>query len=431
MKKMKGKIESIREVLKPSRHGKAAQLRGWAYRVRKQKSMIFIILRDSTGLIQCVIKDDSKFWKEAEKITTESSLVVKGTVKKDERAPTGYELAIKDLEVVSIAETYPIARDISEEFLLDVRHLTLRMPKYQAIMRIRSKVFEAIHEFYKKSGYTEYQSPVFQSTQCEGGSTLFGLDYFGKQVYLTQTWQLYAEPAIFALEKIYCIAPTFRAEKSITSRHLTEFWMHEVETAWQDFEELQKQGEELISHICQKVAKECQPELKTLGVDYKEIAKIKAPFPRLTYTEAVKLLKKEGHEIEWGKDLRTIEEQKISAMFKKPVIVTRYPKAVKAFYMKEDPKDPKVVQGFDMLAGGLEIIGGSAREDDQKKIIRRLKEIGEDSEKYKFYLDTRKYGSVPHSGFGMGVERTIQWLCKLDSIRDAIPFPRTPTRCTP
>jgi len=427
----------ISDVLKQSEDGKLASLRGWAYRVRKQKKFVFIILRDSTGLIQCIIKADSKgkeavkAFKEAEKVTTESSIQLRGIVKKDARAPTGYELQVKELEIVGLAETYPIARDLSEEFLLDVRHLALRLPKYQAIMRIRSKVFGAIHEYFRGSGYYEYQSPIFQATQCEGGSTLFGVDYFGKQVYLAQTWQLYAEPAIFSLEKIYCIAPSFRAEKSVTSRHLTEYWHAEVEAAWLDFKGVQALAEELISHVCQKVAKDCKEDLKSLGVDPKEVAKIKAPFPRITYSKALELIKKDGVRIKWGKDLRTIEEKKISEHFKKPVIVTHYPKDVKAFYMKEDTADKRTVLGFDLLAGGLEIVGGSTREEDSKKIIKRLKEIGEDPDDYKFYLDTRKYGSVQHSGFGLGVERLIQWICKLDTIKDTIPFPRTPTRCYP
>ena len=305
-----------------------------------------------------------------------------------------------------------------------------------AILKVRSTVFGAIDEYFRREGFYEYHSPIFQSVQCEGGSTLFDVPYFGKKgVFLAQSWQLYAEPAIFSLEKIYTIAPSFRAEKSKTARHLTEYWHAEMEAAWATFKDIQDQGERLIKHIVKRVLEQDSDSLKILGRDPSDLKPtVERPFPRMTYTEALKILKEKcGMEVEWGKDLRTIEEDKLSKLYDTPIIVTHYPKAVKAFYMKETPGDPKTVHGCDFLApeGYGEIIGGSEREASLEKLKERLKEMGEKAEQYDFYLDTRRYGSVPHGGFGMGVERVVSWICKLDSIKDAIPFPRTMIRYTP
>jgi asparaginyl-tRNA synthetase len=293
----------------------------------------------------------------------------------------------------------------------------------------------AVHDFFRNKGFYECQSPSIMSSQCEGGSTLFKVDYYGKDLYLTQTWQLHAEAAIFALEKIYCIAPSFRAEKSRTSRHLSEYWHAEMEAVWCDFEELQEYAEKLIKHIIKEVLEKNKYDLDVLKRDISILENsLKKPFTKMTYDEALKILKeKHKMEIDWGKDLRTVEEDKLTSDFDTPIIVTRYPKVVKAFYMKEDPKNPEVVLGFDVLAPENygELIGASQREEDQKKIEKRLLEQGEDLKNYQFYLDTRRYGSVPHSGFGMGVERIVSWICKLDTIRDAIAFPRTMTRYSP
>jgi asparaginyl-tRNA synthetase len=303
-------------------------------------------------------------------------------------------------------------------------------------MKIRSTVFGAIDEYFKGKDFYEYHSPIFQAVQCEGGSTLFDVDYFKqKGVFLAQTWQLYAEPAIFALEKIYTIAPSFRAEKSKTSRHLTEYWHAEMEMAWSEFTDIQDHGEALIKHVVKRALERNQPELKLLERNLKTLeATIEKPFPRMTYTDALKILKEQdATEIPWGKDLRTIEEDMLSKHYDTPIIVTEYPKAVKAFYMKEVPENPDVVQGCDFIApeGYGEIIGGSQREDKIAEIEKRLTEQGEDPAHYQFYLDTRRYGSVPHGGFGFGVERVISWICGLDNIKDAIAFPRTMTRWTP
>ena len=434
------KFISIQEAIKKKKG--AVSLRGWVYRERGSNKLKFIVLRDSTNIIQCVIdkeKVSEKEWNDANKLLIESSIELEGEIKEDERAPTGYEIKVSKLNVVHFAEPYPITKDQSIEFLADNRHLWLRSRRMTAIMKIRSTVFGAIHEYFRKEGFYEYQSPIFQSVQCEGGSSLFNVPYFGKKgVFLAQTWQLYAEPAIFSLEKIYTIAPSFRAEKSKTSRHLTEYWHAEMEFAWATFDDIMNYGEDLIKHVVKKVLDNNQQDLKELNRDVKKLEPvIKKKFPRMTYDDALKLLKeKYNMKIEWGKDLRTVEEDKLSEMFDTPILITRYPKKVKAFYMKEpkdsDPKRP-VVNGVDFIAPEHygEIIGGSERESDIEKIKKRLKEDGEKIEEYEFYLDTRKYGSVPHGGFGLGVERVVAWVCGLDNIKDTIPFPRTMLRFKP
>jgi len=414
-------------------------LRGWVYRLRDQKTDVFITLRDETGIIQVVVSESQvtpEVFSDSKKLTIESSLCVFGYLKADSRAPGGYELKVKGLEIVSIAETYPISKDFSEEFLLDVRHLWLRSRKMSAILKIRSTIFGAIHEYFRGKDFYEYQSPILQSVQCEGGSTLFEVPYFEKKgVFLAQTWQLYAEPAIFSLGKIYTIAPSFRAEKSKTSRHLTEYWHAEMEGAWIDFDSLQDYGEGLLKHVIKTVLEKHKEELEILKRDTKKLeTAISKPFVRMTYSDALILLKeKEGMEVEWGKDLRTIEEDKLSKMHDTFLLISRYPKEVKAFYMKEDPEDSRVVLGFDCIGpeGYGEIIGASEREPSLEKIKERLLAQGEKIEHYEFYLDTRRYGSVPHSGFGMGVERLVSYIIGAESIKDAIPFPRTMVRYKP
>ena len=433
----KMKFSSIKESMKKGK-GKVA-VRGWVYRERGSNKLKFIVLRDSSEIIQCVIeksKVGEKMFKTADAVQIETSMEIFGQIKKDERAPTGYEISVDSFKIVGDSDTFPITKDQSREFLDDHRHLWLRSRKMTAVMKIRSTVFGAIDGYFKGAGFYEYHSPTLQAVQCEGGSTLFDVDYYKqKGVFLAQTWQLYAEPAIFALEKIYTIAPSFRAEKSKTSRHLSEYWHAEMEVAWASFDDIIQYGEDLLKFIIKKVLAERKEELKILGRDPKELeSTIKKKFPRMTYTESLKLLdKKCGMKIKWGKDLRTVEEDKLSELYDTPIIVTHYPKEVKAFYMKEDPKDKKVVYGVDFIApeGYGEIIGGSERESDIKEIVKRLKDMGEKPSEYEFYLDTRRYGSVPHGGFGLGIERVISWICKLDNIKDAIPFPRTMTRWTP
>ncbi len=431
----------IQEALNRAQKGKTetVHLRGWVYRERGNAQLKFVVLRDVTNIIQCVIKREvvgDVAFKEADKLQIEASLELTGELHKDERAPTGYEVRVTQFAIIGVSESFPIQKDQSPEFLLDKRHLWLRSRKMSAILKIRHTVFGAIHEYFRNEGFYEYQSPVFQSVQCEGGSTLFSVDYFGqKGVFLGQTWQLYAEPAIFSLEKIYTISPSFRAEKSKTSRHLTEYWHAEMEVAWARFEDIINYGEGLLQHVVKKVLEQNQEELKILERDVTKLEPTaKKKFPRIRYDEALALLaKKANMKVEWGKDLRTIEEDALSELFDTPIAVTNYPKVVKAFYMKETPGNPKTVLGVDFIAPEHygEIIGGSERESDIAKIVSRLKEQGEDPTNYEFYLDTRRYGSVPHGGFGLGVERIIAWICGIDNIKDAIPFPRTMLRYKP
>lgn len=429
---------SIQEAIKKA-SGKVA-VRGWIYRERGSNKMKFLVLRDSTDIIQCVLEKEkfSKQWDEIDKLQIEASVEIEGQIKKDERAVTGFEIHVDKINIIGQSNEFPINKDLNEELLGDRRHLWLRSRKMTSILKIRSTVLEAIREHWREKGFYEYHSPELLGMQCEGGSTLFKVDYYGKPVYLSQTWQLHAEPAIFALEKIFTIQPAFRAEKSKTSRHLSELWMAEMEVAWQDFEYLQNDAEELIKHIIKKVLEKNKQELEILERDVKKLeSSVKKDFPRMTYTDALEILnKKKKMKIEWGKDLRTIEEDKLSELYETPIIVTEYPKQVKAFYMKEaekHPKQGKVVLGFDVIAPEHfgEIIGASQREESIDKLKENLKQQGEDPEKYEFYFDTRRYGSVPHGGFGMGVERIIAWLCGLETIKDAIAFPRTMTRINP
>lgn len=411
------------------------RVRGWVHRERGSNKLKFIVLRDSTNVLQVVCKRDNfEDWDVIDKLSVECSIEVSGTIHKDDRAPTGYELRAAVLNVVGESHQYPITRDMSIEHLANNRHLWLRSRKMIAMLKIRSTVFAAIREYFLGEDFIEYHSPIFQAVQCEGGSELFGVNYFDKKdVFLTQTWQLYAEPAIFGVEKIFTIAPTFRAEKSLTARHLTEFWMAEMELAWATFDDVINHGEAMMKHIVKKVLSDNAKELAYLERDTADLDKlVNTPFVRMTYTEALEKLKENGMDVEWGKDLRTLEEEKLCEFYDVPVIVTHYPKAVKAFYMTEDATNPDVVHGCDFLIAGVgEIIGGSHREHDLEKIKQRLVEDGEDPSEYEFYLDTRRYGSVPHGGFGLGTERVIRWLCGFDHIKDCIPFPRTPERYKP
>ncbi len=416
--------------------GKVA-IRGWVHRERGSNKLKFVVLRDVSNVVQCVLKqeDFEKRWDEIDKIQVEASMEVEGTLKKDERAPSGFELRVTDFTIVGPSDKYPLTKDQSYEFSLDMRHLSIRNRKMTATLKIRSTIFGAIHEYFRSRGFFEFQSPSFTPNAAEGGSTLFKVDYFGKDIFLTQTWQLYAEAGIQALEKIYCIAPSFRAEKSKTSRHLTEYWHAEMEEAWCDFDQLQDHGEALLKHIVAMVLKNNKEELTILERDISKLEPVvKKKFPRMSYDEALVLLEKKANmKVVWGKDLRTHEEDALSKMYDTPIIITRYPMAVKAFYMKEDPKNNKVVLGFDMIGpeGYGELIGASAREEDNDKLMEQLRAEGANPADYGWYLDTRKYGSVPHSGFGLGVERVIAWVCGLDSVKDAIAFPRTMTRVSP
>ena len=411
-------------------------IRGWVYRERGSNKIKFIVLRDSTNIIQCVLKKDNfeKTWGEIDKIQIEASMTLKGTIKKDERAPTGYEVDINSYEVVGESDSYPITKDQSPEFLLDNRHLWIRSRKMVAIMKIRSAYGQAREEFFKKEGFFRFDTPVLQPMQSEGGSTVFEVKYYKQTTYLAQTWQLYGESAIFALEKVYNTGPTFRAEKSKTSRHLSEFWMVETEVAWWKLPEITEFAKKEIKYCIKQVAEECAEEFKLLEQDPKAlIAMTKKVWPTIKYREALKLLKdKAGMSVKFGKDLRTIEEETLMKQFNTPVVVTHYPQEVMAFYKPKDPEHPDEALCFDMLCPvGLEIVGGSERSLDIKEMSENLKRDGENPEDYEFYFDLRRYGSVPHSGYGVGLERVIQWICGLDNIKDAIGFPRTMLRWTP
>ncbi|MGF3554333.1 MAG: asparagine--tRNA ligase [Thermoplasmatota archaeon] len=428
----------INEILTGEKKEKEVNLRGWIYRTRSSGNIVFMVIRDVTGIIQATVKKgnlpDNEF-EDAKKALVESSLELRGIVKEDKRAPGGYEILVNKVNIINFAEPFPIVKDQSPEFLLDKRHLWIRSQKLTSVFKIRSTIVGAIHKFFRQMGYYEFDAPILQPNQCEGGSTLFEVKYYDNKTYLSQTWQLYAEAAIFALEKIYNMGPTFRAEKSKTSRHLSEFWMAEMEAAWLDLHDVTEIAKDEVKFILKEVLENNKRELGILGQDIKKLEKIsKSIFPTITYTEALKILKEKAKmDIKWGKDLRTIEEDKLMEFFDTPVVITNYPVEIMAFYKPRDPKDPKTALCFDMIApeGYGEIIGGSQRGNDIDDMTKRLKEMGENVDNYQWYFDLRRYGSVPHSGYGLGVERVVAWICGIDNIKDAIPFPRTILRFKP
>lgn len=412
-------------------------LRGWCYRERGSKKLRFIVLRDAEDIIQCVIEKDTVSedeWKTAEDIRLESSFTVSGHIKPDERAPGGFELQVKEIKPVTLCSDYPITKDQSTEFLLDVRHLSIRSRRLGAVMRIKSTILQAFREFYYSEGFFEAPMPILQPSQCEGGSTLFEVKYYKDKTYLSQSWQLYAEAVSHSIERIFAISPAFRAEKSKTSRHLSEFWMAEMEATWYELPELLESMEKCVYSIVQRVLEKHRADLEVLERDISKLEKVKLPFPKITYTEALKILKeKGGMDVVWGKDLRTIEEDKLMEFFDSPVLVTHYPREIMAFYKPADKDDPKTALCVDMLApeGYGEICGGSQRDMDVEGMKAQLIRDGEDVSNYEWYFDVRKYGGVPHSGFGMGVERVVSWICGIDNIKDAIAFPRTMLRFKP
>jgi len=429
---------SIEDVLSGETVGKTIQVRGWIYRTRSSGNIVFMTLRDVTGVLQATVKrgnlPDGEF-EDAVKALIESSVQITGVVKEDKRAPGGYELQVTNLLVVNFAEPFPITKDQSPEFLMDQRHLWIRSRKLTSILKVRSTVVGAIHSFFRGKGFYEFDAPVLQPNQCEGGSTLFEVKYYDEKTYLSQSWQLYAEAGVFALERIYNMGPTFRAEKSKTSRHLSEFWMAEMEAAWMDLSDVTMLAKEEVKYIVSQVLEKNRKELEILEQDIPKLERIVSEeFPTITYTEALRILKeKEGMEIEWGKDLRTVEEDNLMKHFSTPVVVTNYPLEIMAFYKPMDEKDPRTALCFDMLApeGYGEIIGGSQRSTDIAAMTQRLEQMGECVGNYQWYFDLRRFGSVPHSGYGLGVERLVAWICKAENIKDTIPFPRTLLRFRP
>jgi asparaginyl-tRNA synthetase len=429
------KFISISEAIKKGKG--SATVRGWVYRERGSNEFKFLVLRDSSDIIQCVLKKE-KFknqWREIDKLQIEASVEIGGTIREDKRAPTGYEIEVDKIKIIGLSDSFPINKSLNEELLGDRRHLWLRSRKMTAIMKIRSTVIGAIHEYFRSKGFWEFQSPIIIPGGAEEGPTMFKVDYFGKKMYLAQTWQLYAEAAMYALERIYCVAPSFRAEKSKTSRHLTEYWHTEMEVAWADLNELMNYAEELIKHVMANVLKKHKKELKILERDIQKLEPaIKKKFPRITYDDALKLLKeKKKMNVGWGKDLRTIEEEKLMEIYDTPIFVTHYPKETMAFYKPRDPKNPKVARCFDCLApeGNGELIGGSERDTNIEELKKSLKAKGEKLEDYSYYFDIHSYGAIPHGGFGLGTERLIKWICGLETIKDAIAFPRTMIRYSP
>jgi len=358
--------------------------------------------------------------------------MLSGTVREDKRAPGGFEISTDRLKIVGLSEVFPIAKDKSEEFLRDVRHLWLRSRRMNTIMKVRSELLRFVHEFFRKDGFIEVSPPMFISSAVEGGATLFGLKYFDESMYLTQSAQLHLEVLIYSLEKVYCVAPSFRAERSRTIRHLTEYWHVEAEEAWTTIDDLMRLEENLVAYVCQKVAKHCKPELELLSVDAAKLSKVKAPFPKITYTEAIDKLHKKGFQIQWGEDLGFDEEKALAAEFGKPLFIYAYPKKIRAFYAKAYRDNPELVMSADMLVPNLgEVATGGARVDDKEELLRNLKYFGLPKEDYGWYIDLRRYGTVPHTGFGIGVERLLAWMLNLESIMDTIPFPRTIRRSYP
>jgi len=432
---------SVRDILDGKHTGKEVELRGWIFRTRGSNKYVFAVVRDSTDIIQVTITKgeipDAQF-EVASKTQVEASVIVKGKVVADTRAPGGYELHATQFVVVGPSDKFPITKDRSEEHVRDIRHLWIRSRYMNALLRIRSTVTGAIHEFFRAEGYYEFTPPIFTPNACEGGSTLFEVKYYDKKVYMTQSWQLYAEAAVFTLEKIYDVSPTFRAEKSKTSRHLSEFWMAEMEAAWLTYRDVLKVAEREVKFIIKRVLENNRKELEILEANPARLEPmLTKEWPVITYTQALDMLREKANmDIEWGKDLRTNEEAELTKFFDTPVSVIQYPKEIMAFYKPVDPEaqsPEQVCKCFDMLApeGYGEIIGGSERDTDIESLRNALLKQGENPENYEWYLDLRRYGSVPHSGYGLGVERLIAWICKIDNIKDAIPFPRTITRFTP
>ena len=430
------KFISIEEALK-KKSGNVS-IRGWVYRERGSSKFKFVVLRDSTNIIQCIIKKDKigqKLFDIVDKLQLETSLELSGILKEDKRAPTGYELEVNKFKIIGESDKYPIGADQSREFLDDNRHLWLRSRKMSAIMKIRSTFVQAREEFFKNEGFIRFDTPILQPTQSEGGSTIFEVKYYNAKSYLAQTWQLYGEAGIFALEKIYNFGPTFRAEKSKTSRHLSEFWMAEMEAAWFDLHDVSEFAKKELKYCIQQVVKYRSEELKLLDQDPKKLLAIaNKKWPTIKYREVLDIIKKKDKiSVKFGKDLRTEEEKTIMQHYDTPLVITHYPVEAMGFYKPRDSKFPDEALCFDILAPGtgVEIVGGSQRSLDVKDMEDRLKKDGEDPKNYEWYFDSRKYGSVPHSGYGIGVERVISWICGLDNIKDAIAFPRTMTRFNP
>jgi asparaginyl-tRNA synthetase len=415
--------------------GKEATFDGWVYNTRSIGKIWFLILRDGTGMTQCVVSSDEtsdNVFNLENTLTQETSITVAGIVKKEPRSIGGYEILVKNIVVHQLAQDYPISlKEHGTSFLMDHRHLWIRSKRQHAILKIRHQVIKSCRDFLDYNGFTLVDTPIFTANACEGTSNLFNVDYFDRSAYLTQSGQLYSEASAASFGKVYCFGPTFRAEKSKTRRHLTEFWMVEPEMAYYDLNDNMDLAEQFVETIVQSCLKNCKNELDILERDTSFLEKVKAPFPRITYDEAAKILSDNGADFTYGDDFGGADETIISEQYDKPIMVHRWPVDVKAFYMKRD--NNKLALGVDMLApeGYGEIIGGGQREDDLEILEKRIEEHGLDKKDFKWYLDLRRYGSVPHSGFGLGIERTVAWITGIKHIRETIPFPRTISRLEP
>jgi asparaginyl-tRNA synthetase len=421
----------------PQHIGEKVIVNGWLYNKRSSGKLQFPIVRDGSGYLQCVVvkkEVSEETWKAVEEVTQESSVRVTGTVRSEARAPGGVELGVESFEVLDLTQDYPITpKEHGTAFLMDLRHLWLRSSRQHAVLRIRNELEKAIRDFFYDRDFVLIDSPILTANAAEGTSTLFETDYFGEKAYLSQSGQLYLEPAAAAFGRVYCFGPTFRAEKSKTRRHLMEFWMIEPEVAFLEFDGLQDLAEEFIEYLIERALDRCQEELKAVERDVSKLENVKRPFPRITYREAIELLASQGMSVKFGDDFGGDEETAIANSFDRPVMISRYPAAIKAFYMQPDPKDPSVVLGLDMIApeGYGEIIGGSQRIHDHDLLLQRIKQHNLPVEAFQWYLDIRKYGTFPHAGFGMGLERVVAWVSGVSHLRETIPYPRMLNRIYP
>ena len=417
--------------------GQEVTIKGWLYNMRSSGKLRFLMVRDGTLTIQCVVFKGNvspEAFESIGKLTQESSVIVKGTVRADPRSPIGYEIDATEVTPLMVAEDYPISKkEHGVDFLMNLRHLWLRSKRQHAILKIRAEIISATRDYFDQNGFTLIDAPIFTPAACEGTTTLFETEYFGQKAFLTQSGQLYMEAAAMAFGKAYCFGPTFRAEKSKTRRHLTEFWMIEPEVAFFDLDDDMDLMEDYIVYLVKRVLENRRAELEVLERDLSPLERIEKPFPRITYDEAVGRLKEAGVEFEWGADFGGEDETILSKDFDRPILVHRYPAAIKAFYMKGDPDNKDLSLSVDMLApeGYGEVIGGGQREDDYQILVDKLQEHELPREAFEWYLDLRRYGSVPHAGFGLGLERTVAWICGLKHVRETIPFPRLMGRISP
>jgi asparaginyl-tRNA synthetase len=417
--------------------GQEVTLKGWLYNKTDKGKLRFLLIRDGSGITQAVVFQKAvlpEVFEAVEGLTQESSLTATGKVRADPRAPGGYEVDVTHVEVVQVAEPYPITpKEHGTAFLMENRHLWIRSTRQHAALRIRSEIIKGCRDFFDDRGFVLVDTPIITPAACEGTTTLFGLDYFGEKAYLTQSGQLYNEADCMAFGKVYCFGPTFRAEKSKTRRHLMEFWMIEPEVAYAELDDVMTLSEDLVSYLVQRVLEKRGEELKRLERDTAPLENVRPPFPRISYSEAFDILEKEGSDTLRGADLGAPDETILSSKYGRPLMVHRYPKEVKAFYMQPDPANPALALCVDVLApeGYGEIIGGSQRIHDHDLLLQRIREHNLPIEAFQWYLDLRKYGSVPHGGFGMGIERVVAWICGLEHVRETIPFPRTLYRIYP